>query len=1342
MKINKSPKKRILIILIGLLIILINFNIEQIPSKETSDSTKLVKSYINGVEPKSSIESSDISDSKPLSRAITRENDTFSSTKTWWKTFGHKGFDIGYSTIQTLDGNYITVGSISSFEKGSTDAYVIKVDLDGNLIWEKTFGGEKEDVLKSIQKSDDRGYLITGWTNSYGNKEVDTYGEITFDIWLLKIDNNGTEIWNKTYGFGGHEKSFSILQTHNNSYIINGNTNSYSSGGYDAWILKVNHNGDVLWSTTIGGLQDDYLSSIEQTSDNGYIASGWTTSFGVVIENMWLLKLDKDGNEEWNITYKSESANYGFSVKETTDKGFLIAGKIFSSKKNYFDAWLLKTNFTGNITWSKIYEHEFGTEFILMQEMNDGTYTILGNYDINNKNRSDIWLLKIDNEGIKQFDKFYHGSKFEQGFSINLTPDNGLIITGQTTSFGTGNSDVILIKIDSDLGLEYENIGPEFLWFKTYGGSGMDSGYNFLKTNDGHLVIVGSSSSPEIGDGLLLMKLDYNGNEIWTNTIEIDYSESGDSIKQTSDGGFIIVGTVYTYDNSIGETKEDILLLKTDSNGKKSWFKRFDRTDADSGESIFITDDGGYLIVGLINRNSENDDQDVWMIKTDNFGNLKWEKIFGGENDDYLGDIIKTNDGGYIFIGNTFTNNSNKFGIWVVKIDSTGRIEWEKTFDDKLNGLGSCIIETRDNGYFVIGSKLSYDGDIDILIIKINSTGNEQWNKLYGGNDPDSPYSVQRTFDGNYIIAGHSGEFSTENSTWILKINENGDQLWDMRLQGRSSPLIISIIQDSCNGFLILGSDRYWETEEDITLIKIGNKDLQLINKTPTCSIITPEENSVWSIVTISGTSFDPDGNIEKVELKINGGEWEIVDGTTNWSYSWNTINIEDGEYTIYVRSFDGKLYSEYSILNLDVINGVMADKIKPPKQTWKKTFGGDVDEFGSDIIETPENEYVITAYKSTKDYSESQAWLIKLDNSGDKIWSKTYGGNSWEGAESILLADDGGYIVGGWTESYGEGDSDYWLFKIDSSGKMIWDRTFGGKKSDSCYSVGKCDDGGYILTGYSVSFSKGKSDVWLVKTDSKGNKEWDRSYGGVENDGGMYVQQTNDMGYMIIGETRSYSEGYEDVWLIKTDSNGNELWNKTYGGKDSDMGYSGKEIGGGGYIIVGKTSSFGSIYSQSMLFLVKTDENGNEIWNRYYGGENYDDGHSVFETEDRGYIIGGTAHNNDGFIETFWLIKTDENGYIQWEIKEVDRDAEDRGQAMKPTSDGGYIMVGYTYSSGEHDVIVMKFGGKVEDDKPQWIPDVPTLSSFQKSIIIGTVGISIIVVSLLLISIFKKPKK
>jgi hypothetical protein len=367
---------------------------------------------------------------------------------------------------------------------------------------------------------------------------------------------------------------------------------------------------------------------------------------------------------------------------------------------------------------------------------------------------------------------------------------------------------------------------------------------------------------------------------------------------------------------------------------------------------------------------------------------------------------------------------------------------------------------------------------------------------------------------------------------------------------------------------------------------------------------------------------------------------------------------------------------------------------LEPGDTLWTRTYGGSGGQCGRSIQQTSDGGYIITG-RTKSGVDSYDLYLLKTDFSGDTLWTRTYGGSEYDEGYSVWQTSDGGYIIVGQTESFGAGLSDVYLLKTDSSGDILWTRIYGGNREDRGYSVRQTSDGGYIIAGETHSFGVGLTDVYLLKTDSSGDTLWTGTYGGRSNDWGYSVQETSDGGYIIAGRTESFGAGLSGVYLVKTDFSGDTLWTRTHGGRQYDRGEAVQQTSDGGYIVVGLTESFGAGLSD--VYLLKIDPSGDTLWTRTYGGSDYELGHSVWQTSDGGYIIAGETYSFGAGLADVYLVKTDSSGDSLWACAYGGSDR-DRGYSVQQTRDGGYVVAAVTYSfgGGSSDVYLIGAAGGV----------------------------------------------
>ena len=335
---------------------------------------------------------------------------------------------------------------------------------------------------------------------------------------------------------------------------------------------------------------------------------------------------------------------------------------------------------------------------------------------------------------------------------------------------------------------------------------------------------------------------------------------------------------------------------------------------------------------------------------------------------------------------------------------------------------------------------------------------------------------------------------------------------------------------------------------------------------------------------------------------------------------------IYSGSWSGRIECYYPKDGTSYVPINITLMN------------VWTRTYSSEGDQgYSYTVQQTNDEGFIITCLTRPYNKDNNDILLIRTDKDGNKLWDKTFDSSKSDSGYSLQQTIDGGYIIAGC-----RGFNDAWLIKTDKDGIKLWDKTFDGFKGEF-HSIQQTTDGGFVATGSLDHVYE--NDVLLVKIDKEGNELWNKTFGGSEGDDGQSVQQTTDGGFIVVGDTCSFGAGISDAWLIRTDKDGNKLWDKTFGGEDWEYGFAVQQTTDGGFIIIGCTASKGA--GNLDAWLIKTDKDGNKLWDKTFGGSEWDEGKSVQQTTDGGFIIAGATDSYGAGETRIWMIKTDPNGNV-----------------------------------------------------------------------------------------------
>ena len=357
------------------------------------------------------------------------------------------------------------------------------------------------------------------------------------------------------------------------------------------------------------------------------------------------------------------------------------------------------------------------------------------------------------------------------------------------------------------------------------------------------------------------------------------------------------------------------------------------------------------------------------------------------------------------------------------------------------------------------------------------------------------------------------------------------------------------------------------------------------------------------------------------------------------------------------------------------------------PEIEWAKTYGGRHNDVCYSLTQTADGGFALAGVTYSFGAGRGDYWLVRTDEDGDSLWSRTFGGGELDQCHSIVATADDGFALAGftsrWNERFEINDDDFWLVRTDENGDGLWQRDYGRGHTEHCHSLVETDDGGFVLaglTGYWDYVHLFVADFLLVKTSRIGNSLGMTTYGEVEgNEASNSLIQTADGGFALAGFAEPVPTGPADFWLVRTTGNRQCVWVNTYGGEGNESAAAVIQTNDGGFALAGYTEFPDAGRN---FFLVRTNENGDSLWSRNYNARGFDNATSLIHTPDGGFVIGGSTSSSAGGVKDFWLVRTDSNGESIWSSTYGGR-GDDICTSIIQTADGGFVLAGYTDSYG-----------------------------------------------------------
>ncbi|MFI5171673.1 MAG: MopE-related protein [Chitinophagales bacterium] len=833
---------------------------------------------------------------------------------------------------------------------------------------------------------------------------------------------------------------------------------------------------------------------------------------------------------------------------------------------------------------------------------------------------------------------------------------------------------------------------------------------------------------------------------LWQKSLGSPRDDAMETTLLTSDGGFLIAGSKAV---SLVDGWE-YYIIKLDATGTVQWQKDFNANEDDFLQSAIQTADGGYLLGGYsyssisgIKTENSNGDADYWILKIDATGNLIWENTIGGTGTDRLNQVIELPSGDFMLSGTsnsgiggdkTVITNGN-YDLWFVKVNNAGAVVWQKG----IGGSGSDqfveMIQTADGGFLlgnysesdISGDKTevtvgTYIFDNDYWIIKTDANLTIQWQNDIGSEGGDFLTDISIAASGEYLIGGSSDGLisgdKTENSHdddhndyWILRLDVLGNIVWQ-ETTGASGSDELSVFFEMNDGNYFIGGSSGTGPGGDKLEDAIGGSpydDYWILKMDPAEHLI------IWQ-----NTIGTDDDDILKTAIQLPDGKL-LIGGITDAGIEYDKTVPSMGKDDFWMIKFDDDACIYQTFYYDDDEDGFGNNAITMSACTPMPYFISD----NTDCNDL--TDYVFPGAPELCDGEDNDCdGLIDEDlafcNEGpDVLWENTIGGSVWEYATVVKPTPDGGFILGGYSDSNISGDktqnsyglTDFWLVKLDVAGVLQWDKTIGGSNGDGIRSLDVTTDGGYILGGISyspISGDKtegvsGTNDYWIVKLDGSGNIEWQNTIGGTGRDDCTSIAQTPDGGYIVSGNSESPVSGdktepdlggfYGDYWVLKLNSTGGIVWQNTIGGNSDEQNSRILPTPDGGYILAGTSQS--SISGDKTVatdgyrdfWVLKLNAAGGIVWQKGFGFDDPDIFHDIILTPDGGYLMVGEK----GFGDDYYIVKINSVGTLLWE-RVIGGTSSDYGTTAAMLANGNYLIGGYSSSDIGGEKTQFQIGG------------------------------------------------
>jgi hypothetical protein len=1257
--------------------------------------------------------------------------------------------DLGYSVIETSEGGYVMAGESHSSNDNATSVHrgldfrIVKLGLEGNLIWQKGYGGNSNDYARSVIEGTDGSLVVAGTSQSDSGDVSANHGRL--DFWVIKLNSSGSLLWSKSFGGSNDDQAFSVIESSEGDIIIAGSSQSNdgdvggNKGGSDFWVVRLNSSGSLVWSKNFGGSENDYAHSVIEDSNGNLIVCGSSqSSNGDITSNngnsdYWIIKLDLAGNLIWSNNFGGSGVDIAHSVIESSNGNYVVAGSSQSDDGDVANgllgteyAWVVQLSPSGTLVWQTSYKVNRGTEWIGVDYSGNETNRLWSiNPSINATSSSLTAEFSFRNNGWQPGASFVDRVNSD----VYLSQSDSFVVYDyksgsllRTIEFDKSYQKVWRIDDDEWVGFDYSGNETNRLW----------------------------RIIPTTGTSNLIVEFTFRNNSWQPEPSFVDRVNSDVYLSQTG-GSFVV------YDYRSGTL---VNTIEFDKSYQKVW-----RISENYTFSVTEDSDGGFVVAGTSNSSiprltGSYSDSSIVAHKLSSSGDLVWSESFGGNGNDYAQSIIKGSDGSFIVAGASdsrdgdLTANYGGLDFWIVKLKKRNGLEYSGPSSGRTSNALIAIENRRilynPDQIFSGADSFSYvvsdgNGGIATGTVSVTVTPASTANTPPIAN-PDTATTAE---DSPVTIDVLANDTDNESTHLTMVSYSNG-------ANGFVTPAASGLRYypnskfNGTDSFTYIVSDGSGGTASGIVSVNVvaagttntapvANADTAItLEDTPvTIDVLSNDTDNETTSLVIVSFSLASNGSVAPVtgglqyapNANFHGSDsftYTVSDGHGGHATAAVSLTITSDNDTP-LASNDYILYEPGQPVDFDVLRNDVdpdGDSIDLSMVT-SPTYGGlasttDGFQYTPNSSNQVADSFVYSIKGSTGLTATGTVNLIPVV----LAWNKTFGEYRNRG-RAMIPSSDGGLVLAG---------GNYSVIKLDLNGRIVWENTFGGNDANA---IVESADGGFAIAGTYYfpadpdSGTQSHHDYWVVRLDALGNLVWQKGFGGSRGDYASSIAATTDGGFVIAGHSNStdgdinvYNDG-NDNWIIKIDSVGNIVWQTSFEGyaqavvqSDDDgfvvAGYSVTrlnasgdiiwqtglggglasavgQIPGGGFAVAGYISVQNGDWSHQDFMVAKLDAGGRLLWKKNYGGtgnhRSRDQAYAIRTLHHGGLVVAGKSESNNGDVsgnhgqDDYWVIRLDKDGYLLWQ-KSFGGSDSDVAYSLANTSDGGFAVAGQTRSN------------------------------------------------------------